>query len=286
MKFNAGTWPERYTAAISITLDNMGEAAELHRGPWPENQPIGQHYSVTESLPPMLDLFDEYSVRATYFIEGWNTSVYPDILRELAQRGHEIAFHGWQHENWSELDAGGEEASMARNVDAFASIGVELRGFRPPGGLLTSASLELLRAYGIDYCSPAGERPAIADDTVVLPFEWRGIDAYYYSEGFASLREVKGDTSEPLTPGYLIDEISALVDRTKRTGGYTALLFHPFLENTPARFDAMARIIEMVVQDSDIWCAPCRDIAEWVSAKRASFPNDPGLDLTSWARRS
>jgi hypothetical protein len=147
-------------------------------------------------------------------------------------------------------------------------------------------------AARVVFAAPEGqsltdpENRAIVDDAVVLPFEWRGIDAYYYSEGFAPLWEGKGATSEPLSPGHFIEGVSTIVDRTKRTGGYTALLFHPFLENTPARFDAMARIIEMVVQDSDIWCAPCRDIAEWVSAKRASFPNDPGLDLTSWARRS
>ena len=35
---------------VSVTFDNLGEASDLERGWWPEDEPIGAHYSVTEAV--------------------------------------------------------------------------------------------------------------------------------------------------------------------------------------------------------------------------------------------
>ncbi|CAK7206704.1 hypothetical protein SEUCBS139899_009508, partial [Sporothrix eucalyptigena] len=44
-------WPNGARAAIALTIDNMGEAADLNRKLWPASKPIGDHYSVTKALP-------------------------------------------------------------------------------------------------------------------------------------------------------------------------------------------------------------------------------------------
>jgi peptidoglycan/xylan/chitin deacetylase (PgdA/CDA1 family) len=284
MSSENGRWPTGYSAAVSITLDNMGEAAEIFRGTWPEEVPVGQHSAVRDTLPRILDLFDEFDVRATYFVEGWNTDVYPEVIRSIRNRGHEVGFHGWQHEPWSSLDPESEESSIARNVRAFEDIGVTLRGFRPPGGMLTDSSLRLLRDFGLTYCSPAGAAAALMGDVVILPFDWRGIDAYHYSVPFESLRELKGDSAEPRTPDQLVATMRAVVDSIVASSGYTALLFHPFLEADSNRFQAMQEVISRVRSNSSIWCAPCAEIADWVRDHPDKFQGDPGLDLTTWTR--
>jgi peptidoglycan/xylan/chitin deacetylase (PgdA/CDA1 family) len=91
-------WPAGKKGAVSITMDNMGEAAEIHRGTWPENRTVGSHHSVTHDLPRMLKILSQFGLHATYFIEGWNTRIYPDAIRAVRKSGHEVAFHGWQHE--------------------------------------------------------------------------------------------------------------------------------------------------------------------------------------------
>jgi hypothetical protein len=40
--------------AISITFDNLGEAAQLELGMWPDDVAQGQHFTVTEVLPRLL----------------------------------------------------------------------------------------------------------------------------------------------------------------------------------------------------------------------------------------
>jgi hypothetical protein len=43
-------------ATVSVTFDNLGEAAELERGTWPEGRPLGEHFSVREALPRVVEL--------------------------------------------------------------------------------------------------------------------------------------------------------------------------------------------------------------------------------------
>jgi polysaccharide deacetylase family protein (PEP-CTERM system associated) len=45
----------------------------------------------------LLDLFDEHGVKATFFVLGWIAERYPQLVRSIADRGHEIASHGYSH---------------------------------------------------------------------------------------------------------------------------------------------------------------------------------------------
>ena len=92
----------RAGATVSLTFDNLGEVADLERGQWPADAPLGRHASVTRTLPRVLQALGEAGVRATFFVEGRNAELYPDALRSIAAAGHEVAFHGWQHEPWAE----------------------------------------------------------------------------------------------------------------------------------------------------------------------------------------
>ena len=49
----------------------------------------------TETL---LECFDRRGLRATFFILGWVAERFPQLVREIASRGHEIASHGYHHQ--------------------------------------------------------------------------------------------------------------------------------------------------------------------------------------------
>ena len=114
--FTLAPKPRHYGGAptVSVTFDNLGEAAELERGTWPEGQPLGEHFSVRESLPQLLGMLAAEDIRATFFLEGLNGELYPDALSGLAAAGHEVACHGWRHEPWAELEADRERELLAR----------------------------------------------------------------------------------------------------------------------------------------------------------------------------
>jgi peptidoglycan/xylan/chitin deacetylase (PgdA/CDA1 family) len=245
-------------AAVSVTFDNLGEASDLERGWWPEDEPLGHHFSVTEALPRVLGALDDAGLRATFFVEGLNTELYPDTLRELDAAGHEVACHGWRHERWDRLDPGAERASLERSVHGMRSLGLEPCGFRPPGGELTAATPGLLRELGFSYCSP--EEGVATGGLPALPFRWELLDAYHYLPHFADRR----GSPDPLPPSALRSAVLGALEETARDGGFLALLFHPFLCDTAERLavvrDALARVRELADAGALV-CAPCRELA-------------------------
>jgi peptidoglycan/xylan/chitin deacetylase (PgdA/CDA1 family) len=211
-----------------LTFDNLGEAADLERGRWPADAPLGRHASVTRTLPRILELLAERGARATFFVEGLNAELYPDALREIDAAGHEVAYHGWQHERWADLDPAAERESLERGVRALERLGLEPVGFRPPGGSLTPATPGLLRELGFAYVSPEAGVAVPLDGLAVHPFRWPLTDALYYLPHFADLRERYLGTRDPQPPSRLRAAIEAAPDDT--------LLFHPFLLDDDARF--------------------------------------------------
>ncbi len=279
-----GGWgPAGKRAAVSITFDNLGEAMDLSIGAWPAGAPIGRHYSVTEVLPRILDLLHAQDVRCTYFSEGWSAAVYPDAIRRLRDGGHEVASHGWRHEHWADVSSPEVEATLiTRSMVALRTHGIEARGFRPPGGLVTPWTAAVLRDRGFTYVSPAGRRPGWLDGLVALPFRWTATDAYYFLDAFAPLRRVLGDPADALPPDRFVAGVQRALDESLANGAYLSLLCHPFVASEPRRFEAVATIVEMVARHADVWCAPCEAHAAWALEHQELLWADPGLDERSW----
>jgi len=53
---------------------------------------------VESSTYKILDLFDKQDVKATHFVLGWVAERFPDLVKEIAKRGHEVACHGYSHQ--------------------------------------------------------------------------------------------------------------------------------------------------------------------------------------------
>lgn len=244
------------TAVHTITFDNLGEVAALHRGEFPEGEPLGQHFSVTRALPRILDVLEETGLRATFFVEGLNAELYPDTLSAIAAAGHEVAYHGWCHEDWAGLDAGEEARLLSRGVRALDELGLRPRGFRPPGGELTSASLRLLREHGFTYCSPAGDAVGRDGGLAILPFAWPLVDAYHYLPRFAALRG--SDAPDP--PAKLARTLA----RALEDEGHSSVVFHAFLTEPEDRFgvvrDHLCAVRERVDR-GELRCVPYREVA-------------------------
>lgn len=281
---STGWGPEDRRAAVSVTFDNLGEAADLERGLWPKDKPLGNHFSVKRTLPRILDTLDELGLRATFFVEGLNAELYPEALLEIVNSGHELGYHGWRHEYWPDMSPPDEARALERGVHKMHEIVVRLRGFRPPGGRLTPSSLGLLKTLGFTYCSPAGQGAGVLEGVVILPFDWRLIDAYYYLPRFGNLRQADTGSSEPLSPSRFQSTLSTALESTARDGRYLSLLFHPFLvEEQIGHFEVLRETLgdlRRLVEDGVVWCARCRDVASWMHSRSERTDSGLQLDLT------
>ena len=52
---------------------------------------------VVDNTQKILDLFEKYDVKATFFTLGFIAEKYPELIEEIQSKGHEIASHGYQH---------------------------------------------------------------------------------------------------------------------------------------------------------------------------------------------
>lgn len=275
-------WPDGARAAVSITVDNLGEAAELELGLRDADAPLGDHYSVTTALPIVLEALAAADLLATFFVEGINAEIYPEALHAIRDAGHEIGFHAWCHEDWSSLDASAEPANLDRGLTALRAIGVEAAGMRPPGGRITPRTLDLLADRGLRYCSPAGSMAGV-DRVAVLPFAWPAVDAFHVLPPFGALREhVTGDP-EPGGADAVRAALLAAVEDALGGGTLAVLVLHAWM--VELELDAVRDVLARVragVDAGELWAAPCREVADWMTAHAARFAAAPRLDGRSW----
>ena len=133
-------------------------------------------------------------------------SCYPDAVREIVARGHELGHHGWAHETWRDLSPQEERDALTRGLEAFARLGLRPRGFRPPGGELTPSTPALLREHGFELVLTAeGREYELRDGLVYVPFDWELVDAYHLMDSFAALRTSRGDREARREPAELAD---------------------------------------------------------------------------------
>jgi polysaccharide deacetylase family protein (PEP-CTERM system associated) len=88
---------------------------------------------VTDNVLRVLDLFDEADVKATFFTLGWVARRNGALMRRIADAGHEVASHGWDHARVFTLDrrSFGDDIARARKVLEDAT-GVAVTGYRAP----------------------------------------------------------------------------------------------------------------------------------------------------------
>ncbi len=278
-------WPGGARGALCLSFDNLGEAAAIELGALaPDDPSIGEHPTVTRALPSLLGMLGERELVATFFVEGLNAEIYPDALKAIAAGGHEGAYHAWRHEQWDELSAVEQAENLARGVSAFAAIGLEVVGFRPPGGQLSPGGTEVLREAGLRYCSPAGAGAGTGDGIALLPFKWCHVDASCVLPPLGRVRGQMTGSPDPLDPDGFLAYLEAEVERLSSEGGFAALVLHlPMFdwwgeERLGALFDLLAGSDE----DDRLWIATCATVAEHVLGSADTYRAGAVLDSTSW----
>lgn len=97
--------------------------------------------------PEILDILEEYGVKATFFTIGQNVEWYNDVFQMEYAAGHEIGNHTYSHLNLRKLPykAVCREIERAENL-VYESVEYRTRLLRPPEG-----------AFGNDLCKAAAE---------------------------------------------------------------------------------------------------------------------------------
>ncbi|MDT8901346.1 polysaccharide deacetylase family protein [Anaeroselena agilis] len=103
-----------------------------------------------EYLPTMLDALDRGGVKVTFFIGGSWAKRHPDLVRELAARGHELANHSYSHPHPNTLSVEQNQDQILRTEKLVEELtGVKTKLYAPPYGEFNAAVLKA--AAGVGY---------------------------------------------------------------------------------------------------------------------------------------
>lgn len=109
------------------------------------------------AMPRILDLTRRHNIRATFFVPGHTALAFPDLVKRIADEGHEIGHHGWVHENPADFDEAGERLNLERGFDALdKAAGVRPVGYRSPAADFSVNTVELLVEHDFLYDSSCG----------------------------------------------------------------------------------------------------------------------------------
>jgi peptidoglycan-N-acetylglucosamine deacetylase len=267
-------WPDGIRAAACVTFDVDAESPILFDDPksagWLDVM-SHQAYGARTGIARLLRILDRRRVRSTFFIPGYSAERWPAICRSIREAGHEIAHHGYLHENTRGATPAEQEARILRGLTALDEVlGVRPIGYRAPNWELSFESPGLLARHGFVYDSglmdadhpyilAVDEEPGAAT-LVELPGHWALDDweAYNYLPGITG-SGVIASPADVLARWTL--ELEALVDE----GGLFMLTNHPFVSGRASRAVALERLIERAQDIDGLWIATGAEIAAHVA---------------------
>lgn len=157
-------WPDNIRLPISLSLmfETGSQPAKGAPTPFGNFTPPPDYYDMptitwyrygyTEGVPRILDLLDKYKIKITSHMSGRTVQMYPDRAKEIVQRGHEAAAHGWDWDNEFNMTAPQEKDFIQRNVDIILKVtGQRAVGYNAPGLRGSVNVLTVLNELGFVY---------------------------------------------------------------------------------------------------------------------------------------
>jgi len=139
---------------VALTFDHDGIASEVRRGDGPTVVSRGE-FGPRVGVGRILELLRREGIASTWFVPGHTVETFPESVAAVAADGHELACHGWLHEDLAGLAADAQRAILTRSIDVLTRAGGGARptGFRAPYWSLGPETLSIVTDLGFAYDS-------------------------------------------------------------------------------------------------------------------------------------
>lgn len=235
----------------------------------PKTLSLGQ-YGMTHGLPRLLDMLDEFHIKAAFFVPGRTAETYPEKIKETAQRGHEISCHGYEYENFSLLSYEEQRRRIIKAVSAIEkACGRKPVGFRAPMGDLMLETLNIARECGMKYSSDLfdDDRPYFMevndkrDEILQIPMQWANFDLPYFAFNYRP--------AFPSGQGRIANYSNVLSNwKDEFTGHYNhnlcyTLQLDPQTIGSPGRMALLREFLEYMTSYEGVWFATGRELYDY-----------------------
>ena len=238
------------------------------------------------ATPRLLDLLDKYGIKSSWYIPGHTADTFPDVVRDIVNRGHEVGHHGYLHETPAGIGSREEEVRIIeRGAAALERItGKPITGYRSPSWNVSEHTLEILHEMDYDYDSSLmgddfrlsyvrlGDKPNIRSayefgkpvNLVEVPIAWELDDWQWFeyappwSEGMFPPTRVEAMWLGEFDYAYEYEP-----------GAVYTLTMHPQVIGRGARIAMLERVLRHIRSHADV---EFRTVAEVVAEFRVDTP--------------
>ena len=140
--------------SVALTFDHDAISDGVRRGDSPVKLSHAE-FGPRVGAPRILALLAERSIPTTWFVPGHTAETWPDQVAEIVAAGHELASHGWFHEDFAALSVDEQREVLGRSFEALSAAagGSAPAGWRAPYWALGNRTLELVAEAGFRYDS-------------------------------------------------------------------------------------------------------------------------------------
>lgn len=253
---------------LMLTFDLDAETMWTGRDPANAKRPILMSqgaYGWKAGMPRVLKLLERFNVAATFFIPGEVAEKHPALVREVVDRGHEVAHHSYSHRWIVNLSEEEERYEFQKGMEVLTSIvGSRPRGWRSPAAEFSSITLDLIKEHGFDYSSNFfdDDDPYLLEvggqmtEIVELPFRWVLDDAPFFQYSIT----LPGRTLQ--APSAVLEAWRSEFDVLYAEDRMLMIAMHPEIIGQPSRIKILEGLIEHALSHKNVWIDRCDRITD------------------------
>jgi peptidoglycan/xylan/chitin deacetylase (PgdA/CDA1 family) len=253
-------WPKNARVAVTLTFDFQGgeDVRSLESGLIDNEEWTQCEYGPHTAIWRILRILDEESVKATFLTCGGIAERYPEAVKAIVAKGHEIAGHGYHHETARDLTRE-QEDEVQRKTVAMIRERTTKRPYGWRSCTQSPNSIELLMEHGFLWNSNSF--------SFDLPFLWEANGKYLVElprQPFGDGRTYFNDHGNP--DGTLTvwkGMFDGFYEESKLSPTYVPFQFHPYISGRPGRWQTMRAIIQHMKSHEGVWIATGSEVARW-----------------------
>ena len=142
--------------ALTVDIEDYFQVSAfekvIDRSDW-ENLPC----RVEQNTEKVMQVFADHGVKGTFFILGWVAQRYPELIKRIAEQGHEVASHGWDHVRIINMTPEQFREDVIKTKEILEELsGTKVYGYRAPSYSIGSSNLwalKILQETGHKYSS-------------------------------------------------------------------------------------------------------------------------------------
>ncbi len=138
---------------ITVDLEDWFQVENL-RSCFPIHTWQNCELRLEEPTHKLLEMFDAYNIKATFFVLGWIAKRLPNLVKKISSHGHEIASHGYGHKLCYDINQSSLREDVLKSKRILEDITSRLvMGYRAPSFSTNQTLISILKNTGFVYDS-------------------------------------------------------------------------------------------------------------------------------------